>query len=65
MNLQRAQKRRWIIITAIWTRNEMLAIIGKQDSIDLFDEGKSNTSQYHTPGYDGGMWKYSKCIRGR
>ena len=55
------RKRRWVIITTIWTRNnnylkkEQNNFIGKQDSIDLYDEGKSNNSQYHTPRYDGGM----------
>ena len=30
-------------------------IIEKQEYIDLYDEGKSNTPKYHIPRYDGGM----------
>ena len=71
MNLQRVKKRTWIIITTIWTRNdnslqkEQNTIIGKQYAIDMFDEGKSNMPQYHIPIYDGWMWQYSRCRRGR
>ena len=62
MNLRRAKKSIWIIITTIWTsdvsslQKYQNIIIGKQYSIDLYDEGKNNNTQDHTPRYDVGMW---------
>ena len=35
-------------------QKEQNIIIGKQESIDLYDVGKRNTPKYHIPRYDGG-----------
>ena len=49
--------------------------IGKSPHINLYDEerfylrseksGKINTPQYHIVGYNGRMWKYYRCRRGK
>ena len=46
------------------SQKEQNTIIEKY-AIDLYYEGKSNTTQYHIPSYYGGMLRYYICTRGR
>ena len=55
-------KKLWIFTTTIWTiddsslQKEQKNITGKQDAIDLYDEGKISTTQDHIPICVVGMW---------